>query len=108
MTTLVENPKELTPEYSKLSPFELKDLLIGMAEEAAKTRAAVMLNAGRGNPNWSATTPRDASALMLTFGLSEAPRSRDEHGVGLAGMPNYPGTAARFEQFLLGATGAGA
>ena len=51
MPTLVEFATEKSADYSKLSPFELKDLLIGMADEAAKTRAAVMLNAGRGNPN---------------------------------------------------------
>src|SRR3954466_4793530 len=88
-----------TADYTKLSPFELKDLLIGMADEATKTRAAVMLNAGRGNPNWIATIPREAFALMLTFGLSEARRTRDEPAVGLAGMPQSPGIALRFEQF---------
>src|SRR4051812_20056683 len=108
MTTLVENAKAITPDFSKLSPFELKDLLIGMADEASKTRAAVMLNAGRGNPNWISTIPREAFALMLTFGLSEARRTRDEPAVGLAGMPQSPGIALRFEQFLLGLSGAGA
>src|SRR3954451_14783919 len=109
MTTLAEPEKKAdTTDYSRLSPFELKDQLIEMADEAAKTRAAIMLNAGRGNPNWIATTPREAFALMLTFGLQEARRSRDEPGVGLAGMPKSPGIAARFEQFLRGVTGAGA
>ena len=87
-------------EFSKLSPFELKDKLIEMADESVKTRAAVMLNAGRGNPNWIATTPREAFGLMLAFGLAEARRSRDEPDVGLAGMPKSPGIAARFEEFL--------
>ena len=68
---------QINPDYSKLSPFELKDKLIEMADESTKTRAAVMLNAGRGNPNWIATTPREAFGLMLTFGLSEARRSRN-------------------------------
>src|SRR5688572_3821054 len=101
MTTATVPPPPLVPttDYSKLSPFELKDKLIGMADESAKTRAAVMLNAGRGNPNWIATTPREAFALLLTFGLAEARRSRDEPGVGLAGMPKSPGIADRFEQF---------
>ncbi|HZN67758.1 MAG TPA: bifunctional aspartate transaminase/aspartate 4-decarboxylase [Tepidisphaeraceae bacterium] len=107
MTTLTATPLPQTADYSKLSPFELKDKLIGMADEASKTRAAVMLNAGRGNPNWIATTPREAFGLMLTFGLEEARRTRDEPAVGLAGMPKSPGIAGRFEQFLRGVTGPG-
>jgi aspartate 4-decarboxylase len=108
MTTLVKSPTDPAGDYSKLSPFELKDKLIGMADESVKTRAAVMLNAGRGNPNWIATTPREAFALMLTFGLAEARRTRDEPNVGLAGMPKSPGIAGRFRAFLDGASGPGA
>jgi aspartate 4-decarboxylase len=108
MTTTTDHPAVDTTDYSKLSPFELKDKLIGMADESAKTRAAVMLNAGRGNPNWIATTPREAFALVLTFGLAEARRSRDEPEVGLAGMPKSPGIASRFREFLSGASGPGA
>src|SRR5215212_9550874 len=99
MTTTASPNVSIPEEYSKLSPFELKDLLIGVADEATKTRAAVMLNAGRGNPNWISTIPREAFALMMTFGLSEARRTRDEPAVGLAGMPQSPGIAVRFEQF---------
>ncbi len=44
-------------QYDKLSPFEIKDKLISMAQEHAQKAAAAMLNAGRGNPNWVATTP---------------------------------------------------
>ena len=36
----------------KISPFELKNRLIEMADESVKKMAHVMLNAGRGNPNW--------------------------------------------------------
>ena len=39
----------------KISPFELKNRLIEMADESVKKMAHVMLNAGRGNPNWIAT-----------------------------------------------------
>ena len=90
MTTLANAGMHQGIGYSKLSPFELKDKLIGMADESAKTRAASMLNAGRGNPNWIATTPRESFALMLTFGLAEARRTRNEPDVGLAGMPRPP------------------
>src|SRR3954463_9180663 len=108
MTTLAEpTTTKVSPEYSKLSPFELKDLLIGMADEASKTRAAVMLNAGRGNPNWIPTTPREALPPMLTLGRAEARGSRGAPGVGLSGMPNSPGIAARFEEYLFGIPGPG-
>jgi aspartate 4-decarboxylase len=83
-----------------LSPFELKDQLIEIADESARTRAAVMLNAGRGNPNWISTTPRESFFQLGTFALQEARRTWDEPQVGLAGMPRSQGIAARFEQFL--------
>src|SRR5688572_30688626 len=102
MSTTTLPTSDQSADLSKLSPFELKDKLIGMADESVKTRAAVMLNAGRGNPNWIATTPREAFALMLTFGLAEARRSINEPEVGLAGMPKSPGIAGRFEGFLNG------
>ena len=41
--------------YESLSPFELKNKLINMASSDSEK---MMLNAGRGNPNWVATTPR--------------------------------------------------
>ena len=40
----------------KLSPFELKDSLIDLAQEAEREETAKFLNAGRGNPNWICTT----------------------------------------------------
>lgn len=87
-------------DLHKLSPFELKDQLIEIADEAAKARAATMLNAGRGNPNWIAVPPRDAFFLMGQFALTEAKRTWDEPDVGLAGMPKSPGIADRFGAFL--------
>jgi hypothetical protein len=48
---------------TQLSPFQLKDELIRYARDQSKSRAAThaFLNAGRGNPNWIATTPREAA-----------------------------------------------
>ncbi|NPC53113.1 bifunctional aspartate transaminase/aspartate 4-decarboxylase [Corallococcus sp. AB032C] len=84
----------------KLSPFELKDELLQVADEAVKTREAVMLNAGRGNPNWIATTPREAFFLLGQFALAESRRAWDVPEVGLAGMPRSPGIARRLHEFL--------
>lgn len=87
-------------DMEALSPFELKDLLIQAAAESSKKSNAVMLNAGRGNPNWIATTPREAFFLLGQFGLDEARRTRDEPGVGLAGMPARRAIGARLSEFL--------
>jgi aspartate 4-decarboxylase len=83
---------------SKLSPFELKDSLIHLAKESSQNATAQMLNAGRGNPNWIATEPREAFFLFGEFAVAEARRVRDD-GI-LAGMPAKPGSAQRFELFL--------
>lgn len=47
--------KRDTSSLASLSPFELKDELIKLA---GSTSNRLMLNAGRGNPNFLATVPR--------------------------------------------------
>lgn len=94
------SPEPSAQTLKKLSPFELKDRLIALADESDKTRAAVMLNAGRGNPNWVATTPREAYHLLGQFALAESRRVWNEPDVGLGGMPRSPGIAERLRQFL--------
>ena len=47
-------------ELEKLSPFEIKNTLIQLAQEDARTSTSTFLNAGRGNPNWISTCPREA------------------------------------------------
>lgn len=82
-----------------LSPFELKDYLIRLAGNHQQELAATaMLNAGRGNPNWTATDPRDAFFLLGQFAMDECRRIAD-HTI-LAGMPARVGIAARFRKFL--------
>ena len=83
---------------TQLSPFELKDHLIQLSKEASRQSAATMLNAGRGNPNWIATEPREAFFLLGQFALGECRRVRDDKI--LAGMPAKQGIAQRFELFL--------
>jgi aspartate 4-decarboxylase len=85
-------------ELEKLSPFELKDQLIKLASEQARASTRVMLNAGRGNPNWIATTPREAFFTLGRFGIEEAKRVWDEPDLG--GMPQKQGIAQRFRAFL--------
>ncbi|MBV8490243.1 MAG: aspartate 4-decarboxylase [Candidatus Eremiobacteraeota bacterium] len=83
-------------KFDTLSPFELKDDLIKLAKNAAD--AHVFLDAGRGNPNWIATTPREAYFLFGQFGIEESKRVWDEPGLG--GMPARAGIAARFDDFV--------
>ena len=83
-------------KFETLSPFELKDELIRLAQDNGSTNA--FLNAGRGNPNWIATTPREAYFLFGTFGIEESKRVWDAPDLG--GMPDKKGIAARFDAFI--------
>lgn len=83
----------------KLSPFELKDELIKLAEVAERDEIAQFLNAGRGNPNWICTTPRDAFGTLLRFGLEEARRGVNIPDLGRK-ISNERGIAKRYEDFL--------
>jgi aspartate 4-decarboxylase len=88
------------PGLMKLSPFELKDELIKLARDRTQGKSASLqfLNAGRGNPNWTATTPREAFFLLGQFALNECKRDWDEPDLG--GMPQRKGSARRLERFL--------
>ncbi len=86
--------KKSEKKYEGLSPFELKNKLIAMA---GSLREKVMLNAGRGNPNWVATPSREAFFLFGTFALEEGRRVLSREG--LAGAPDSEGITRRFEEF---------
>src|SRR3954451_13203331 len=85
-------------KYEKVSPFEIKDKLISLAKTSSRESAQAMLNAGRGNPNWVATTPRDAFFLLGQFGMLECKRIMDLPDLG--GMPEKRGIALRLTAFL--------
>lgn len=85
---------------SELSPFEIKGTLIDFATADAKKSTRQFLNAGRGNPNWVSTTPRDAFFLLGRFAMTEARRIYEDKTVGLAGIPASDGIADRFTAFL--------
>jgi aspartate 4-decarboxylase len=87
-------------EYEHMSPFEIKDGLMKLAKRSAQKSAHALLNAGRGNPNWIATTPREGFFLFGQFALSECRRSMDNPAAGLAGMPQMNGIAARLQAWL--------
>lgn len=91
--------KLLEKKMEAISPFEPKNRLIDLADESLKKTARTLLNAGRGNPNWIATTPREAFFLLGTFGLEECRRVMDLPE-GIAGIPEKDCIASRFELFL--------
>jgi aspartate 4-decarboxylase len=86
-------------QYEKLGPFEIKDFVAKVATKAARESSLSYLNAGRGNPNWVATEPRDAFFLLGQFAITESKRVLDlPPGVG--GMPKASGIADRLEAWL--------
>jgi aspartate 4-decarboxylase len=87
-------------KFDTLSPFEIKNELIRLARKsAASSNAISYLNAGRGNPNWVATTPREGFFLFGQFALTESTRVMDIKP-GIGGMPAAPGIAGRLSAFL--------
>jgi aspartate 4-decarboxylase len=86
-------------DFETLSPFEIKDELIKLAKKTSRTTQSAFLNAGRGNPNWIATTPREGFFLLGQFAVTESKRVM-EHPAGLGGMPRPQGIAGRLEAWL--------
>ena len=86
-------------KFEALSPFEIKDELIKLAKKSSRTTQSAFLNAGRGNPNWVATTPREGFFLLGQFAITESKRVM-EHPAGIGGMPQANGIAARLDTWL--------
>ena len=59
-------------KFEALSPFEIKNELIKLAKETSRTTQSAFLNAGRGNPNWIATSRAKASSCSAS---SPSPRA---------------------------------
>lgn len=91
--------RECERQLSTLSPFELKNKLIELAEEDARRSTATFLNAGRGNPNWISTIPREAFFLLGKWALTECSRVYSDP-IGISGSPSKRGCADRFTTFL--------
>jgi aspartate 4-decarboxylase len=86
-------------KFETLSPFEIKDELIKLAKKTSQRSQSAFLNAGRGNPNWIATVPREGFFLLGQFAITESKRVM-EHAAGLGGMPQAQGIAGRLEAWL--------
>jgi aspartate 4-decarboxylase len=85
--------------FENLSPFEIKDELIKLAKKTSRTSQLAFLNAGRGNPNWIATKPREGFFLLGQFAVTESKRVMDLPA-GVGGMPQPQGIAGRLDAWL--------
>ncbi|SCD47340.1 aspartate 4-decarboxylase [Streptomyces sp. TverLS-915] len=97
--------REQIRRYGQLSPFELKNVFVDLAQHKQEdepgqkgTSQTQMLNAGRGNPNWIATGPREAFHALGYFALEESKRVWTADNLG--GMPEARGAGGRFDSFL--------
>jgi aspartate 4-decarboxylase len=86
-------------KFETLSPFEIKNELISLARSSSRTTQSAFLNAGRGNPNWIATEPREGFFLLGQFAITESKRVMDVPP-GIGGMPQAPGIGSRLEAWL--------
>src|SRR3954454_20016868 len=86
-------------KFEALSPFEIKNELIDLAKDTSRTSQSAFLNAGRGNPNWIATTPREGFFLLGQFAITESKRVM-EQSPGVGGMPQAKGIAARLDGWV--------
>lgn len=82
-------------EFDGLSPFELQDELGRLAEKA---NVDEVLDAGKGQPNWLAATPRHAFHLLGQFALGLAEEASIRADAGW--FPDLDGVAARLHAWV--------
>ncbi|MDE6582395.1 MAG: aspartate 4-decarboxylase, partial [Duncaniella sp.] len=87
-------------ELAKMSPFEIKNELIKLAKKDARKSTGQFLNAGRGNPDWIATVPRQAFFLLGEWALTECERTYKAEP-GIAGIPQSDGAMDRLKHYLM-------
>lgn len=97
MDQVMEKQRKTKSLYEDMSPFEFKDKLISLAK-GHKRGTRALLDAGRGNPNWVSTTPRESFFALGQFAVQESRRVWDEGDLG--GQPQKEGIARRFEAFV--------
>jgi aspartate 4-decarboxylase len=86
-------------KFESLGPFEIKNELIDLAKKTSRTTQLAFLNAGRGNPNWIATTPREGFFLLGQFAITESKRVM-QRTPGIGGMPQAKDIASRLNAWL--------
>lgn len=86
----------LKQDLESLSPFELSLYLQNSIKSVDSSKK--MLNAGRGNPNWTAPVPREAFFLLGEFATQETRMKGSDNTAGM--IHESPGRSERFEGFL--------
>ncbi|MCK5808108.1 bifunctional aspartate transaminase/aspartate 4-decarboxylase [bacterium] len=81
---------------SNLSPFEVKNILLELADSKHDRH---LINAGRGNPNWVATVPREAFFKLGEFALHEAQRGFQKYD-NFGGVAQIKGISQRFQDYF--------
>jgi aspartate 4-decarboxylase len=81
--------------YMELSPFEVQFALTNIAGNFIDR---TLLNAGRGNPNWIATTPRQAFFTLGNFAVLEAKCDCEYEHTGF--HPEKEDIYKRFQEFF--------
>jgi hypothetical protein len=84
--------------YNNMSPFELRNSLKQLAEDESKKSTNILLDAGRGNPNWTSASPREAFFTFGQFAVGET-RSTWDNG-DLAGMPRKSGISLSLKKYI--------
>lgn len=82
-------------KLSQLSPFEIKNTLLKLATTHSDI---TLINAGRGNPNWVATLPREAFFQLGLFSLTEADKKFVNYNY-FGGKPEKDGLYDRFKTY---------
>lgn len=91
--------RDYEERLNQMSPFEIKNELIKLAQADCRKSCASFLNAGRGNPNWISADAREAFFALGAFALQECRLTHDE-APGIAGLPSQKDIAKRFESYL--------
>ncbi len=95
----IKDERAYEDALEKMSPFEIKNTLIELAENNAKKTTSTYFNAGRGNPNWIATAPREAFFLLGEWAVEEC-REEMYMKPSVAGMPSQDGIGERLRNYL--------
>ena len=98
MSNMNLNRQELENIYGQISPFEFKNKLIELATISNRKSTRTLLDAGRGNPNWVAATPREAFFTFGQFAITESRFSWDNGD--LTGIPKKTGVYDRFCKYV--------
>ncbi|RDY27562.1 aspartate 4-decarboxylase [Romboutsia weinsteinii] len=98
MDTINIKRQELENIYGSISPFEFKNKLIELATTSNKKSTRTLLDAGRGNPNWLAASPREAFFTFGHFAITESRASWDNGE--LTGMPRKSDISKRLYKYI--------